>query len=120
MADAVFGALRATEPADFDDISDQMCDEIVDDEGSAFREDRKPVDWHATDGMSDDERRKYFDDINEKVTKRARLQAAEFVSQNPKAVFHIVEFRDNDGPLPTAMEHGNLFKRIPHVKVSHH
>ena len=33
---------------------------------------------------------------------------------------YVVEYSDNDGVLKTAMEHGDLFNRIPHLKVSKH
>jgi len=31
-----------------------------------------------------------------------------------------LEYSDNDGTLRAAMEHGNLFKNVLHIKVSHH
>jgi len=31
-----------------------------------------------------------------------------------------LEYSDNDGTLRSAMEHGDLFKNVPHIRISHH
>jgi len=43
-----------------------------------------------------------------------------FVSNNPYCNFYMVEYSDNDGEMFSAMEHGDLFDRIPHIRISHH
>lgn len=46
--------------------------------------------------------------------------AEEFAKENEgKSIFRF-EYSDNDGALSTAMEHGDLFKRLKHIKNSHH
>ena len=42
-----------------------------------------------------------------------------FFSENPGAVFGVVEIGD-DSSLGSAMEHGDLFAKLPHKKFSHH
>lgn len=37
-----------------------------------------------------------------------------------KGAYGVVEISDNDGSMKSAMEHGTLFNRIPHVRFSHH
>lgn len=44
----------------------------------------------------------------------------DFVKNNPNKKFYIAEFSDNDcHPFPT-LEHGNIFRKISHLRISHH
>lgn len=54
------------------------------------------------------------------LEKKVANVIASFVKDNPDCYFCIVEYSDNDGQLFSAMEHGDLFVNIPHLKVSHH
>jgi len=56
-----------------------------------------------------------------KAMEEYSIKAAEsFVKNNPGAKFYEFEYSDNDGPFDTALEHGNLFERLPHVTISNH
>lgn len=35
-------------------------------------------------------------------------------------VFYIFEYSDNEGPYFTALEHGNLFQNLKHIRISKH
>jgi len=74
--------------------------------------------WDIPD--NDDVRRKYYDRYQELVDKHSAKAIDEFVAQNPDCSFFIVEYSDNDGQLSCAMEHGSLFDRVPHLRVSKH
>ena len=45
--------------------------------------------------------------------------AIEVAEENPGAAFSVVEIHD-DSSLGSAMEHGDLFHKLPHKKFSHH
>lgn len=57
------------------------------------------------------------DDSPSKVI--AKKLADIFFIEN-KGAYGVVEISDNDGSMKSAMEHGTLFHRIPHVRFSHH
>ena len=43
----------------------------------------------------------------------------EFLSQNSNAFFSRFEYSDDDS-FGSVMEHGDIFYRLPHVRISHH
>jgi hypothetical protein len=68
-------------------------------------------DWQGLDG---------FDKWHKEMEKYAAKAAKSFIENNPDATFYEFEYSDNDGPYKTALEHGDLFRRMPHLKVGHH
>jgi len=56
----------------------------------------------------------------EESDKRAKAILERFKEKNPDAVFYTFEYSDNDSSLFAAMEHGTLFRRVYHIKVSRH
>lgn len=50
----------------------------------------------------------------------ARKYASRFIDQHPDAVFFAFEYSDNDGDMYVAMEHGTLFDKLPHSRISRH
>ena len=56
----------------------------------------------------------------EATEKYAKSVAKDFIKDNPEATFYKFRYSDNDGNLDTALEHGDLFNRLPHVKVGNH
>lgn len=63
------------------------------------------TDWDAYSKACDEFARKYIKD---------------FADKHPDAVVFSFVYSDNDGEMSSAMEHGTLFKRIPHSRISHH
>jgi len=43
-----------------------------------------------------------------------------FFKKNKDCEIFVVEYSDNDGPFYCAMEHGDAFDKIPHIRVSKH
>jgi hypothetical protein len=56
----------------------------------------------------------------EKCDKAAEKLADEFMESNRGSSFFIFEYSDNDGPLYSTMEHGDIFSRLPHICISKH
>ena len=67
-----------------------------------------------------DDWEKRHDKWRKAMEKYAESVAKDFIKDNPEATFYIFTYSDNDGPLHTALEHGNLFNKLPHVKVGNH
>jgi hypothetical protein len=59
---------------------------------------------------------KYDDDMQ-----RAATEIAErFMSQNEGSIFFAVNYADDCGDFESTMEHGHVFRHIPHQQISHH
>lgn len=44
----------------------------------------------------------------------------DFLQANPNSFIYTFSFSDNDGQYFEALEHGDLFKKLPHKRYSHH
>lgn len=52
--------------------------------------------------------------------KEASKLVRKFIESHRNSHFFIFEYCDNDGPLYSTMEHGEIFSRIPHIRISKH
>lgn len=71
----------------------------------AFRKPNGDTDWAAHD-----------------VARREHAEVLydEFLKKNEGKVFLRFEYSDNDGAYYTSLEHGDLFRRLEHIRISHH
>jgi len=53
--------------------------------------------------------------LNKKI---AKSDAKAFMDDNKGAFFAILSYADENGE--TTLEHGNIFRKLPHVTISHH
>lgn len=51
--------------------------------------------------------------------KWAQKAIKEFLKKNPGVLYQF-EYSDQDGSFRAAMEHGNLFEKLPFIRISHH
>lgn len=70
--------------------------------------------------MSHEEREKILDGIHEQNKKKAEEIAEQWFSQRKDCKFFTFEYSDNDGELHSAMEHGTMFDRLFHIRISKH
>ena len=70
--------------------------------------------------LEKDAREKAWEEHYKEVEKKAKELAYQFVSDNKNCQFFEFEYSDNDGSQQCALEHGDLFNRLPHLKISHH
>lgn len=56
----------------------------------------------------------------EAISQKAREIAKKFMAKNENMKFFVVTFGDKNGPFEAALEHGDTFKAIPHLTISHH
>lgn len=50
----------------------------------------------------------------------AEKMAASFIANARSGEFYKFSYSDNDGVFQSALEHGDLFKNLPHIRVSNH
>ncbi len=56
-----------------------------------------------------------------KENKAAYAKAKKFLEEIPdESYIYIFEYSDNNGDLYSDMEHGEIFHKLPHIKVSKH
>jgi hypothetical protein len=51
---------------------------------------------------------------------RAKDIAKNFVAKNKGKSIFVFSYSDNDGALSAAMEHGEIFSKLNHIRISHH
>lgn len=102
VAEIVF---EQTKLALADDVLDELC-EIADDDWEQFEDADGKLDWVAL--------RKHRRNVAEEKMKHL------IKNDWKNKLVCIYEYSDNDGELQTAMEHGNLFRRLPHIRISKH
>ena len=74
-----------------------------------------------TGGPSINRRRHHGREAYNKATDVAAEKiAAKFIDENKGKVFILFSYCDNDGRYFCTLEHGDLFHRLPHLKISHH
>jgi hypothetical protein len=61
-----------------------------------------------------------WDAYHQTAQRLAKEKADQFLSENPDCTFYAFSYSDNDGELKCSMEHGNLFRRLPHLQISCH
>lgn len=93
--------------------------EIIEEINNGYFPGYPDPDWNAT-GDTPEERRLYWD----RFVKQVREAAEKFYADNKsefegKTVFAI-GYSDNDGAYFSALEHGDLFHELPHLRISHH
>ena len=97
---------------------DVYRDDRRDEKFRQLEEDARPFDWKTEEGRT--KHQKVWSEINKENVKRAKAILKRFKEKNPEAVFYAFEYSDNDGTLFSAMEHGTLFRRVLHIKISRH
>ena len=100
---------------DMKEISDEEAMQVV---RSGYHEEYADLDDFRVgdgDGWNYDWDR--YTQTNDKVAQKI---FKEFRKQHPNEHLFTFTYIDSDGPLATAMEHGNLFGRVPHIYISQH
>ena len=69
---------------------------------------------------TDDDRQKRWQEETKKVTSAAQKLADKFIADNKGKKFFVFSYSDNDGDYSAALEHGDTFRLLPHLVISHH
>lgn len=59
-------------------------------------------------------------DMKKENTRMAEVIIRRFIEENKGRVLYIFELSDEDGEVYSQMEHGNIFRSLPSLNVSHH
>lgn len=59
------------------------------------------------------------DDIANPVG-REKIRVMSFIRENPDCNFCLFRYSDEDGTFRSALEHGPLFSRVPHIAINNH
>jgi len=119
IAEAVNVQFRKQEPLDLDGVIEVVCSGYI---HHIHRILEREFPYRYDPNETHEERRVYL----EKREARERELAHEFITDwmlKPEVrgkELYVFEFSDGDGPMNRAMEHGDLFKNLPHIHVSHH
>lgn len=68
-------------------------------------------------GMSIEEAYRIQDRERRKIAKELALQ---FMKKNIGRVIYFFSYSDEDGAFWSDMEHGEIFRKLPHLEISHH
>jgi hypothetical protein len=73
--------------------------------------------WYISDKEEQEKERKAY---YQRVDDAANGLAEKFYADNKDCEIFEFEYSDNEGSMYSAMEHGDLFKQLPHIKISKH
>lgn len=79
--------------------------------GNCSEEKRKSL-WEKYDKVSE-----LSWDLAQKLAKES---VKDFLKKNEGKFIFVTEYRDNDGPSQATMEHGNVFRNLENIQISHH
>lgn len=86
---------------------------------TGYRED-DPKDEPWNDKDTPKQRRAKWDRDTERFNAHRAKWAEQLRAQYAGKTLYIVEYSDNDGPFPCFMEHGDVFRFVPHTRISKH
>lgn len=130
QAEAVLKDMQKQEPLilkesyfefDFEPVLGGITDELTEEIHSGhFQGDLK---WNYTDnlikrgGTSIEEACRIHDSERRKIAKELAVQ---FMKENIGRVIYFFSYSDEDGDFWSEMEHGEIFRKLPHLQISHH
>jgi len=100
----------------------------TDEDIKAYEEYRKKVEnfektneeYIAAKKKQDANFRKYCDAQRKLANKLAEADLKKFLEDNKGKYIARFTYSDNDGSVPSMMEHGNIFRNLNHITISHH
>lgn len=102
----------------FDDIKEPLTEEQIAEELSyGYLDDKDAPEYSAfvkEDGRTD------FDEYHKAKNKYAQKRAKKFLKIAKGRQIYKFHYSDNDSNFFSAMEHGEIFYKLPHIQISHH
>lgn len=75
--------------------------------------------WEKLDKLSGKERQLVWEKLEEENTRRAHLIYETFSKENDSCDIYVFEYEDHTS-LGSFMEHGNIFRSVPHIRINKH
>jgi len=107
----------------------EMLVEVLKNGSIGYEEENEPVlgrikdpkyDSESMDNATAEERNVFWQKVEEKYTAFATKIAHKLLKKWPLEHMYKVEYADEDGQLGATMEHGYIFEKIPHIRISRH
>lgn len=70
--------------------------------------------------MLDDASRKFVDKKMKEIFNLRKLKLKKINNEKVDTTFYCFEYSDNDGEYGSTLEHGDLFHKLKHLKISNH
>ena len=118
----VFRDISKQQPKTMEQLVAENCGGYTPEYEQADEDARKEagVTEHTMYDMEREDHNRLYERSEELRTEYSQDKIQAFMTQNPECFFFVVEYSDSDGELWSAMEHGDLFENIPHIRISHH
>ena len=112
VAEIVFGDMKEPigEKEFVEELTSGSCELIPD----------RPYFWNDEDGLTLEQKREKWRKEQEEDEEYAKTVYNRYATTYPNHKMFVFEYSDNDGKLQTAMENGDLFQNVPHIKISKH
>ena len=52
--------------------------------------------------------------------KNAKIDMSNFMEDNKNKFIFIIEYADENGSIEGTMEHGDIFRNVPHIRINNH
>jgi len=115
VVETVFHDLVYQEPA--------TVDEVLDEAASGFFAEEQGFDypWLTEENFETKEQLYQYDVEWEKQRNNfIKETLQDFLDKNKNKAFYIFEYYDNEGSFGAALEHGDIFRNLPHVRINKH
>ena len=87
----------------------------------AFEDDSAMNYWEEYYNENDPKKRELLrEEADRKTLIRAKERAEDFISENCGHYMYQLEYGDEDGTYHAALEHGDIFRRLPYIRINHH
>jgi hypothetical protein len=113
VAETVFKDLKAHKPILPDGVGEEVS-------GGYFEGYPKIDLWEFHQDMTENERRTMYEEERRIIREAAEAFAANFIKENVGKKFFVFSYSDNESSYESALEHGDLFRNMPHLRISHH
>lgn len=113
VAKTVFGDLK---PLVKKYLAELFCEHVYDWEEVG----RLEKDMGITHDSPWEKQREVWDIVDKRTKERAQPKLEAFLEKHKDKAIHVFEYGDDDGAYFCALEHGDLFKPLPHIRISHH
>lgn len=112
IADTVFLDIEDQEP-----LTEEKMAEVM---GSGWDDDAPDSEYYVKVKFGSEEYDKQWGEFEKASEEYYMKKTKEFLEANKGKVFFEVTYSDNEGTYFCALEHGNIFESIVHIRISQH
>jgi hypothetical protein len=117
IAEWVLNNLEPNRPITRNEVIELACNGYID---SIYKQIEREFPDRYDYKLPTEERHEMWDKRDARERELATAYADRFLEAQSSGQIFAIEIADGDGPMGNAMEHGGLFRNLPHFRVSHH